>query len=180
MRLTLLKIIFMVICKAPFVGVECKNPVRSFHAKTVLRNFDCHSGLPRKSSKKKSFYRPRTKYEGRYCFHRCLSVNISGGRGYPILGLSGGVSHSRSGWGRTPSQVSQGVPVPGLDRRVPCPRLWGYPIPGMGGGYSNPGLDGGGYPMVPPSQVWMVGVLRVPPTGTGWGTPSPTPLDRAA
>ena len=24
-------------------------------------------------------YSPRTKYEGRYCFHRCLSVNISGG-----------------------------------------------------------------------------------------------------
>ena len=49
-------------------------------------------------------YRPRTKYEGRYCFHRCLSVNISGGGGV------GGVPHPRFGWwGRG------GYPIPGLD-----------------------------------------------------------------
>ena len=35
-----------------------------------------------------NFYRPHTKYEGRYCFHRCL---------FTFRG--GGVPHSRSRWG---------------------------------------------------------------------------------
>ena len=33
-------------------------------------------------------YRPRMKYEGRYCFHRCLSVHISGA-GVPIQPMWG-------------------------------------------------------------------------------------------
>ena len=57
---------------------------------------------------------------GRYCFHRCLSVNISGG-GYPVqVWMVGGIPHPRSGQsGGTPSQVWLGG--------------GGYPIPGLGG-----------------------------------------------
>ena len=33
---------------------------------------------------------------GRYCFHRCLSVNISGGGGVPGLTFSGGGGGTRS------------------------------------------------------------------------------------
>ena len=69
---------------------------------------------------------------GRYCFHRCLSVNISGG-GYPISGLGRGVPHLRSGLGRrevphlrsggggTPSQ-GEGYPISGG-----IPHVWGVP-----------------------------------------------------
>ena len=124
---------------------------------------------------------------GRYCFHRCLSVNISGGYpiqvwmvgGYTIPGLAGGVPHSRSGQGVTPSQVwpggrvgwgGVGYCIPGLARGVPHPRfgqwgtqsqVWGYlgyPLPEMG--YILQTRDG-----VPP-QTWD-GV----PTGPGMGNP---------
>ena len=80
------------------------------------------------------FYRPRTKYEGRYCFHRCLSINIS--RGYPVPGLR---RYPIQVWmvGDTPSQVWGGG--------VNLSRSGGYPIPGLGWGR--------GYPI----QVWMVG-----------------------
>ena len=67
---------------------------------------------------------------GRYCFHRCLSVNILGG-----------IPHLRSGWGITPFQVwgvphvrgvphVQGDPISG---GTPCPRvpyLGRYPMSG--------------------------------------------------
>ena len=29
-----------------------------------------------------NFYRPRTQYDGRLCFYRCLSVNTGGGGGF--------------------------------------------------------------------------------------------------
>ena len=88
-------------------------------------------------------YRPRTKYDGRLCFHRCVSVQLSGwgvfhkadqGAGYPIPG-PGGVPHLADGEEGTPSQVSRwggiscsrsrwGVPNPaGLDGVPPCPGL---------------------------------------------------------
>ena len=95
---------------------------------------------------------------GRYCFHRCLSVNISGG-GTPSQVWVGG----------TPSQVwlvggthlrSRGYP-----RNPPKPEM-GYP-PDMGWGTPGPGT---GTP-----QTWD-GVPPTPPRhGTGspqtWGTP---------
>ena len=106
-------------------------------------------------------YRPRTKYEGRHCFHRCLSVHISGGGGvtpsswwgeggYPIPGLDRGrVPHPRS---------RQGVPVPGPER-APHPANGRYPIPAqVGGGVPHPA--DGGYPI----------------TGPGRGVPQGTPL----
>ena len=110
---------------------------------------------------------------GRYCFHRCLSVNIC------VCVCGGGVPRPMSGW--------VGVPQPGLEGRG----YLGYPQPGVhgggggylgyppgldGGGYLGyllarsgwPGLDGEGYPGYPPGQVCMVGG-GVPP-----------PLDRAS
>ena len=132
---------------------------------------------------------------GRYCFHRCLSVNISGeGEGTP----------SRSGWWGVPYPRSRvgGYPIPGLG--------WGYPIPGrypgqvlmmgeypgyppdqvlMVGGYPSqvwmvggypipgvpqPGLDDGGYPGYPLARSGWWGVPQVPPTSRpGRGTLSP-------
>ena len=109
--------------------------------------------------------RVRSTYDGRLCFHRCVSVQLSGG-GYPISGL---------GRGDTPSQVWVG----------------GYPISGLGrgddgGGYPISGLDGGGVPPTrsgwggTPSQVWMVGGGVTP--SRVWilgGYPPPHPWDRA-
>ena len=95
------------------------------------------------------FYRPRTKYEGRYCFHRCLSVHISGGEvphsadgGDPISGPGGG---------------GVGYPVSGPGRGYPVPCPGGYPIPGPGRGYT------------PSIQDWM-GYL---PHGPGIWYPAP-------
>ena len=70
---------------------------------------------------KEHFYRPRTKYEERYCFHRRLSVHISGGGGVPHLADGGG-----------------GYPIPGSGR--------GYPIPGPDGGVPHPANRGVPYP----------------------------------
>ena len=74
-------------------------------------------------------------YDGRLCFHRCVSVQLLGGWGapsqvwmvggvlpHPRSGWSG-VPHPRSGWcGGTPSQVWMlwGVPHPRSG-------WWGYP-----------------------------------------------------
>ena len=98
---------------------------------------------------------------GRYCFHRCLSVNISGGvphpgldRGYHISGwggypiqvwMVGGGTHPRSGVeGGTPARFSQwGVP--------------GVPPPARSGWGGTPSW---GYPSTPSSQNWMVGVSQ--------------------
>ena len=99
---------------------------------------------------------------GRYCFHRCLSVNISGG-GYPIQiwmiggfphpSLARGVPHPRSGQGGTPSQVWPGG--------VPHPR------PGMGYLPARPGM---GYP---PDLGWgtPLDMGQGTPPDLGWGTP---------
>ena len=102
-------------------------------------------------------YRPRTKYEGRYCFHKCLSVWMV--RGHPISGLRGGGTPSRSGWWGVPHpRPGVGVPQPGLDGGGTLARSWWWGIPHpKGGGYL-------GYP----SQVWMVGGTPHP----GMGYPS--------
>ena len=82
---------------------------------------------------------------GRYCFHRCLSINISGG--YPIPGL---------GWRGTPYQVWGG----GYPRQV-------LMMEGGTKGTPQLGLDGGGYP----AQVW--GGVGTPARSKWWGVPHP-------
>ena len=101
---------------------------------------------------------------GRYCFHRCLPVNISGegvphprsggGGGYPIPGLAGGIPHPRSDWG--------GYPIPGLAGGVPHPS--GTPLT-RSGWVPPPPRPGTGYP--PPD----LGLGT--PLDLGWGTPPP-------
>ena len=90
-------------------------------------------------------------YDGRLCFHRCVSVQ-----------LSGGVPHSRSGRG--------GIPIPGLAGGGGTPsQVWpgGYPSKvWLGGGTPSQVWSGG----VPPDQVWM----GYPP-GPGTGSPPPRP-----
>ena len=74
---------------------------------------------------------------GRYCFHRCLSVNISGGgggiagirfsgRGYPV-------SDFRRGWGGTRPQIFGGGGCGGV-QGVPGLRFSGGAMGGKGGG----------------------------------------------
>ena len=91
---------------------------------------------------------------GRYCFHRCLSVNISGG-GVSCPGLDGrGVPHpmsGREGGGVLHPRSGQGVPHPRSGRvgglGYPPDQVWmGYP-PGPGMGY--PPRPGTGYPPRP-------------------------------
>ena len=100
---------------------------------------------------------------GRYFFHRCLSVNISGG-GYPVqVWMLGGVPHLRSG--DTPSRsgwLGGGNPISGLGGELPHPGLdggGGYPIQVWMVGDTPSQVWGGGYPIPGgyPSQVWMVG-----------------------
>ena len=82
-------------------------------------------------------YRPRTKYEGRYCFHRCLSVHTCGRGGeYPIQGQDG----------------KGGSPFPCLDWGVPNPRSGQGVTPGYPHAGRVPCQDGGEYPGVPPSR----------------------------
>ena len=106
------------------------------------------------------FYRPRTKYEGRYCFYRCLSVHICGGIPLP-----------RSGWGATDSQIwTGGYLIPGQD---------GTPDEVSGLRVPPPHQDWMGYP--PPIQDW----IRYTPVQNWMGLPPaplPSPLsgDRAA
>ena len=92
------------------------------------------------------FYRPRTEYNGRLCFYRCLSVNR--GRGVPRP------SPDMVGYLKVPTPL----PQPGPDRgrgypKVPTPcqvQTGGYPkVP------TPPGPDGGGVPKVPTPQVQM-------------------------
>ena len=74
-------------------------------------------------------------YDGRLCFHRCMSVQLWGG--YPISGLGRGVPH--------PGSRSRGVPSP-RSGGVPHPRSRGDPIPGPGGVLWVPPH---------PDQVWI-------------------------
>ena len=84
-------------------------------------------------------HRPHPKDEGKYCFHRCLSVNILGG-GYPH-----------------PADQRMGYPYPSwLGGWYAHPS---HPVL-MGGGVPHPAMRGGGtYPRsgwgVPPSQIRM-------------------------
>ena len=77
---------------------------------------------------------------GRYCFHRCLSVNISVG-GVPDPALDGG-------WGPDPALDGGGVPDPALDRG-------GFPIQPWMGGVPQPWM--GGTPSLGGTQPWMGG-----------------------
>ena len=135
------------------------------------------------------FYRPHPKDEGRYCYHKCLSVNISGGYPhladgrYPILPDGGypsfplGVPHpSQQGGGVSPSFLTGGTPFPGLDgSSTPCPNLdERYPLPRsappvsrmrypLSEGTPHPDLGRGTPP--PPSRSGPR-TRGVPPTGT--------------
>ena len=75
-----------------------------------------------------NFYCLCTYYDGRLCFHRCVSVQLFWGGG-----------------GGTHSQVWMGLPHP-ADRVVPQPSWWGYPIPGLDRWFPVTGLDRG-YPI---------------------------------
>ena len=129
---------------------------------------------------------------GRYCFHRCPSVNISGGGGgLPCPGLDGGGGGTPSqvwlGGGGTPSQVWQGgYSIPGLAGGVPHPKSgWGYPISGLDTSWDTPlpwtwdGVPPGpgmGYPPRPGTgypPTWDGVPAPRPGTGypLGWGTP---------
>ena len=88
---------------------------------SVVPSFICSSGFffPKILTRVRLFpnYRPHPKDGGRYCFSVCLSVHISGGRGW-FPGPGGGGPRSRSG----------GVPGPGGG--VPGPRSGGG-VPGL-------------------------------------------------
>ena len=110
-----------------------------------------------------NFYRPLTWYDGRLCFHRCLSVQVGGG--VPQPGPDGRTL-ARSRWQGVPSQVQICSTRPGSDG--------GYPSQVQTGGY--------------PNQVQMGGTLARDgeSPGQGWGTPrpgigySPSPPDSTA
>ena len=110
-------------------------------------------------------YRPRTEYDGRLCFYRCLSVN----RGYPIQVPMGG--------GGTPRYLPLWPDPDGGGRGylLPWPR---YLPPGqvqMGEGYPKvptpwPGPDGGrGYPKVPTPPHPSQGTYCPHPSRSRWG-----------
>ena len=71
-------------------------------------------------------------YDGRLCFHRCVSVQLWGG-GYPVPSI---------GRGGTPSQVWLGEGLPHLRSGggTPSQVQGGYPISGPGGGVPPPGI----------------------------------------
>ena len=99
----------------------------------------------------KRFYRPRTQYKGRYCFHMCLSVHICGlGGGTPFPGPGRGVPLPGPGGG------GRGYPLPrsrqgGTPFRGPCGGgggdlsryRWGVPPPPRPG--QIPGGDHAGF-----------------------------------
>ena len=102
-------------------------------------------------------------YDGRLCFHRCVSVQLSGGGGtpsqvwvggYPISGLGGGgYPIPGPGPGGYPVPGPGGYPIPSLGV-YPIPGPQGYPIPGPGG-YPIPGLGEVLRVPSPPNQVWI-------------------------
>ena len=87
---------------------------------------------------------------GRYCFHRCLSVNISGGRGgtwsqifgeggYLVSDFRGGVPGLRFSGGGTWSQIFGGVPGLRFSRGGTLSQIFG------GAGYLVSDFLHGGY-----------------------------------
>ena len=124
-------------------------------------------------------------YKGRYCFHRCLSVNIWGG--YPIQ-LTGHIPHPRSrGYpiqhGGTPS--SCGVPISDSRWGVLHPAGWGilhprsrqgYPIQQVGGTTFQvqrevPYPAGRGYSIPGPGGTQLRFEWGTTSSRTGWGYP---------
>ena len=129
----------------------------------------------------------RSTYDGRLCFHRCVSVQLSGvggvssprsvGGGYPIPGLWVGGIHPRSvgegtpsqvcGWGGTQSQVWVGGTMS---------QVWvgGTPSQVWVGGTPSQVWMVGGYPGYPLARSGWWGVPWVPPAMTGWVPPTMT------
>ena len=141
----------------------------------------------------RSFLPPASEGWGKVIFSVWPHMRGGGGTLSQVCGWGGGtpsqvwgVSHLRSGWGDTPSQVRMVGGILGY----PPDQVWmvggGTPSQVWVGWYPIPGLDvGRGYPGVPPSrsgwcggyQVWMVGGYL----GYWMGYPPPPhPLDRAA
>ena len=112
---------------------------------------------------------------GRYCFHRCLSVNISGGE-YPISGL-GGYPISGPGGGYSISGPGQVTPISGLGGGTTS-QVWGGTSSQVKGG--TPSQVRGGYPISglggTPSQVWGRGT----PSQVWGGTHSTPPPELAS
>ena len=118
------------------------------------------------------FYCLHPKDDGRLCFHRCVSVQLSGWGGVPHPGNEerycipgpdrGGVPHSRSRCRVAPYQVWTGeYPILPDGEGTPCPdQVSGqdreYPIQLMGVGVPHP-RSGQRYPiiMVPHQEGWM-------------------------
>ena len=109
-----------------------------------------------------AFFTARVRtYDGRLCFHRCVSVQLGGGTrsslgwgGYPIQPWMGGYPiQPWMGWGLPNSALDGGVPNPALDG--------GDTRSSLGGGVPNPALDGG-YPI----QPWTGGYPNL-----GWEVP---------
>ena len=101
---------------------------------TLLQNCPCskyiatydykHNRLHFKKAISRYFFTAhvRSTYDGRLCFHKCVSVQLSG-RGGPVPGLCVGGTPSQV-WRGAPSQVWVGrYPIPGLWWGVPRPRF---------------------------------------------------------
>ena len=91
--------------------------------------------------------------KGRYCFHRCLSVNISGGGVVPRSGLDGrGVPHPRSGqgsgWWLGGGWGLPGVPPPRPEMGYPPDLRWGTPPPITQSSIASTCYAAGGVPLV--------------------------------
>ena len=100
-------------------------------------------------------------YDGRLCFHRCVSVQLSGAGGTPSkVWLGGGGTPSQVYPGYPPDQVWIGYPPQTWDGEPPTPDLGQGTPPGPGMGNHPP-------------QTWD----RVPPLDLGWGTPPPPTWD---
>ena len=119
------------------------------------------------------YYHPRTKYEGRYCFHRCLSVCQHfggvqvqvGGWGYLIQLTEGGGIPSQVWTNGTPSQVQvEGYPIQLIGGTPSQVWIGGVPHPRPEWGYPPPSRTGCGTPL--------------PHLDLGWGTPSRPPVRR--
>ena len=119
---------------------------------------------------------------GRYCFHRCLSVNICVWGGYPSqVWMVGGVPHPRSevGGGTLGGLDGGGYHIPGVGGTPARFGWWGVPHPWHGGYPSQIWMVVGGYPLA--RSGWWGGVPHsssgwwgVPHHRSGWwgGTPS--------
>ena len=122
-----------------------------------------------------SHYRLPTQYDGRLCFHKCVSVQVRGGvldLHYMILPLVP-CPFQGEGYPHLHPIILLLVPCPcsGVPQwLIPGP-LGGYPVPGVGG---TPVLTGAVYPQPGQDEVAhsqdRMGYLLAK---SGWGTPWP-------